>query len=136
MPIYEYRCQDCQRRFSVFWRSFSTADDAKVFCKRCGSHNVSRLVSKIRVLRSESDRLEALADPAHLGDFDENDPKSIGRFMRSMVDEMGDEAGELGDDFEEVMGRLESGESPEEIESNMPGLPGGDSGIESGADFD
>ena len=119
MPIYEYRCQNCQRHFSVFWRTFSTADDTKVICKRCGSSDIVRLVSKVRVLKSEESRLENLADPSAWGDVDENDPKSMGRFMRKMMSEMGEEADELGPEFEEVVDRLEAGQDPEAIERDM-----------------
>ena len=124
MPIYEYRCEACTRRFSVFWRSFSDVDEAKVHCKRCGSAQVHRLVSRVRVVRSEDSRLEDMADPSAWGDLDENDPKSMGRFMRKMMSEVGDEAGELGPEFEEVVNRLESGQDPEEIERDMPDLMG------------
>ncbi len=37
MPIYEYRCEQCARRFSVFWRSFADVDETKVYCKRWGA---------------------------------------------------------------------------------------------------
>jgi len=76
------------------------------------------------VVRSEDSRLENLADPSAWGDLDENDPKSMGRFMRKMMSEMGDEAGELGPEFEEVVDRLEAGQDPEEIEKDMPDLMG------------
>lgn len=63
--------------------------------------------------------MDALADPAMLADLDENDPKSLARAMRSMSDEMGEE---MPEEFDEVIGRLEAGESPEDIEKSMPDL--------------
>jgi hypothetical protein len=75
------------------------------------------------VIRSEESRLDDLSDPSFLSDFDEDDPRSMGRMMRRMADEVGEE---LGPEFDEVVGRLESGESPEQIEKDMPDL--GDSG--------
>ncbi|MGC9398683.1 MAG: FmdB family zinc ribbon protein [Anaerolineae bacterium] len=123
MPIYEYRCLDCRRRFSVFWRTYAEAlESPSVVCSRCGSGNVQRLISRVRAVRSEESRLEDLADPSAWGDLDENDPKSMGRFMRKMMNEMGDEVGELGPEFEEVVDRLEAGQDPEEIEREMPEL--------------
>jgi len=86
-----------------------------------------RLVSRVRLVRSEESRMENLADEASMADLDENDPRSIGRWMRKMSDEMGED---LGPEFEEVVGRLEAGQDPEEIESSMPEL--GDMG---GSDF-
>ncbi|MEJ2554912.1 MAG: zinc ribbon domain-containing protein [Anaerolineae bacterium] len=127
MPIYEYRCHDCRRRVSIWWRTFSEAEMGTARCPRCGGEQLTRLVSKVRVLRSEESRMEDLADPANLGDLDENDPRSIARWMRKMSDEVGED---IGPEFEEVVDRLEAGESPEEIERTMPDLAG-----DAGADF-
>ncbi|MBC7264268.1 MAG: zinc ribbon domain-containing protein [Chloroflexi bacterium] len=119
MPIYEYRCNDCRRRVSIFWRSFSEITEPR--CPHCGGRHLTRLVSRVATLRSEESRLESLADSSVLTDLDENDPRSLARFMKHMSAEMGED---LGDEFNEVVERLEAGQSPEEIESEMPGLGG------------
>jgi putative FmdB family regulatory protein len=122
MPIYEYTCHDCQRRVSLLWRSFADAQEREAVCPRCGGKNLTRLISRVAVVRSESSRLDATSDdlsPDSLPDLDENDPKSLARFMRKMADETGED---LGDEFEEVVGRLEAGEDPESIEQSMPDL--------------
>lgn len=118
MPIYEYRCQDCRRRVSLLYRSFGDIPDRPA-CPRCGSVRLARLISRVAVLRSDDSRLDDLADPSSLGDLDEDDPKSIARWMRKMSAETGEE---MPAEFDEVMHRLESGQSPEEIEEAMPGL--------------
>ncbi len=120
MPIYEYRCADCKRRVSVFFRSFSTTGDPQ--CPNCGGTHLTRLVSRVATIKSEDARLESLTDPSSFGDVDENDPKSMARFMRKMGNEMGGE--DLGPEFNEMVDRLESGENPEDIEKSMPGLEG------------
>ncbi len=117
MPIYEYRCLDCGRKLSVFWRS--RHDVKPVSCRRCGSDRLVRMVSRVRLMRSEESRLDDLADEAMLADLDENDPRSLGRWMRRMSQELGED---LGPEFDEIVGRLEAGESPEEIEKSMPEL--------------
>jgi hypothetical protein len=76
------------------------------------------------VLRSDESRLDDMADPTAMGDLDENDPRSIGRWMRRMSAEMGED---LGDEMTEMVDRLEAGESPESIEESMPDF-GGDEG--------
>jgi hypothetical protein len=63
--------------------------------------------------------LDDLADPSMLDGLDEDDPKSIARWMRKMGSEMGEE---MPGEFDEVIDRLESGQSPEEIEGAMPEL--------------
>ena len=126
MPIYEYRCLDCHRRVSLLFRSFSAVPEKPV-CPRCRGTNLTRLMSRVAVMRSEDSRMDDLTDPSGLGDMDEDDPKSIARWMRKMSAETGEE---MPEEFDEVMGRLESGQSPEEIEESMPelgeGLGGGD----------
>ena len=122
MPIYEYTCHDCRRRVSLLWRSFDDAQTREPVCPRCGGKNLSRMISRVAVVRSEESRLDDLADPSALGGLDENDPKSLARFMRKMAAETGED---LGPEFDEVIGRLEAGEDPEAIEQSMPDLGGG-----------
>lgn len=121
MPIYEYRCQDCRRRVSLFFRSFRAIPD-KPACPRCRGTNLTRLMSRVAVLRSEESHVDDLTDPSGLGDLDENDPKSMARWMRKMSAEVGEE---MPEEFDEVIGRLESGQTPEQIEEAMPGLADG-----------
>lgn len=121
MPIYEYRCSNCKRRVSIFFRTLSAAQNDTAHCPNCNSTSLSRLVSRFATVKSEEARLDAMADPSALGGVDENDPKSLARFMKKMSGEMGEE---MGPEFDEMVGRLESGESPEEIEKTMPELGG------------
>lgn len=130
MPIYEYGCYDCRKRVNLFFRSFADVEAKTAMCPRCGGTNLKRLVSKVAFVRSEESRLDSLADPSSLAGLDENDPKSMARWMRKMSQEMGED---LGEEFGEVVDRLESGEDPESIEKSMPEL-GGESG--GGADDD
>ncbi len=57
----------------------------------------------------------------------EEDPKALGKMMRKMGSQMGED---LPPEFDDVVGRLEAGQSPEEIESALPDLGNGDSGDE------
>ena len=118
MPIYEYRCQDCRRRVSRFYRSFADVEE-NASCPRCGGTRLTRLISRVSVVRSEESRLDDMTDPSMLGDLDENDPKSMARWMRRMSAETGEE---MPEEFDEVIDRLERGQSPDEIEEAIPGL--------------
>ena len=119
MPIYEYRCSDCKKKVSVFFRTLSVVDHGAARCPICGGKNLTRLISRVRALRSESSRLDNLADESALAGLDENDPKSMGRWMRKMAAESGEG---MPPEFDEVVGRLESGQDPESIEKSMPEL--------------
>lgn len=130
MPIYEYRCQDCGRKVSIFWRSLSAVDEKSARCDRCGSRRLVRLASRVRVMRGagSSDFDAGGGDDALLDEMaglDENDPRALGRFMRKMAQESGED---LGPEFDEVVTRLERGEDPEQIEKSMGDLFGDDMG--------
>ena len=119
MPNYEFRCLDCRRRFDLFF-SYSDYGKIPVICPHCQSSRVERRIGRVRFARSEESRLENLADPSQLEGL-ENDPRSLGRMMRKLGSEAGEE---LPPEFNEVVGRLEAGQSPEDIEKEIPDLGG------------
>jgi putative FmdB family regulatory protein len=103
MPIFEYRCKGCGRRFSVLVGVVANSDPLE--CPRCHGTDLVKLVSRFARPRSEDEILDSLADPSNLGDLDENDPKSIARWMKKMGKEMGED---FGDEFEEALEEAEA----------------------------
>lgn len=130
MPFYEFRCLNCRKRFDLFM-SYSDYGVKEIRCPYCQSDHVQRRIGRIRVARSDESRMENIADPSALAGL-EDDPKALGRMMRQMSSEVGEE---MGPEFDEVVHRLESGQSPEQIEKELPDLGGeaGDGGA--GEDF-
>ena len=106
MPIYEYRCTACRRKVTVLTLRVSEAVDP--VCEHCGSRDLTRLLSRFAMVRSEDARLDDLTSDAALGDVDERDPKSMARWMRKMGNEMGED---LGGDFDEMVDQLEDGDA-------------------------
>jgi putative FmdB family regulatory protein len=98
VPIYEYECRGCNRRVSLLVRSLASAEAPR--CPRCGSVELSRLMSRFATPKSEDARLEAAADPSQFGDLDENDPQAVARFVKRMGEATGED---LGDDLGEAM---------------------------------
>lgn len=123
MPTYDFICNDCNQRFDVFL-TFAEYGKKTVKCSLCGSKNVRRRLTKVRIAKSEESRMEAMADDFSGFEGLEDDPKAMGRMMRKMGKEMGEE---LPPEFDEVVDRLEKGQSPEEIEKEIPDLGGGES---------
>lgn len=117
MPTYLYDCLECKKRFEIFL-TYDEYGTVEVLCAHCGSSDIQRRIGRIRVAKSEDSRLEDLADPTMLAGL-EDDPKALGKMMRKMSSEMGED---MGPEFDEVIDRLESGQSPEEIEESMPDL--------------
>lgn len=107
MPIYEYRCRDCRRRSQIL--TLRVSEKVDPVCRHCGSRKLERLMSRFAMPRSEESRLDSLSDPSSFGNVDENDPRSVARWMRRMGKEMGEEMG--GEDFDEMVDSIESGET-------------------------
>ena len=121
MPFYDYFCLDCKKRVDVFM-TYAQYGTLPLSCSICGSRNVRRRIPRVRVAKSEESRMDSLAgdfsDPSALAGL-ENDPQAMGRMMRKMGNEMGED---LPPEFNDVVDRLEKGQSPEEIEKEIPDL--------------
>jgi putative FmdB family regulatory protein len=117
MPTYDFICLNCNERFDVFL-TFSEYEKKAVGCTHCGSDRVRRRMTKVRIAKSEESRMESMADPSALEGV-EDDPRAMGQMMRKMGKEMGEE---MPPEFDDVVDRLEAGQSPEEIESALPDL--------------
>ncbi len=74
---------------------------------------MSRVLSRVRVIRSEESRMESLADPSKLGDLDEKDPRSMAKWMKRMGKELGEDMGENVDQMVEEAMEEESGSKSE-----------------------
>jgi hypothetical protein len=99
--------------------TFSEYGNKTVHCTNCQSDNVRRRMTKVRIAKSDESRMESAADDFSGMEGLEDDPKALARMMRKMGGEMGED---LPAEFNEVVDRLEAGQSPEEIESVLPDL--------------
>jgi putative FmdB family regulatory protein len=125
VPTYDFVCENCQQRFDVFM-TYSEYGKQTVKCVHCGSEKVRRRMTRVRIAKSEESRMENMMDESALEGL-EDDPKALGQMMKKMGREMGED---LPPEFDDVVDRLEAGQSPEEIESALPDLgadaPAGD----------
>ncbi|AIE86178.1 FmdB family zinc ribbon protein [Fimbriimonas ginsengisoli] len=101
MPVFEYRCQSCHRKFSALVGMTAEPDDEK--CPHCGSSDTAKLVSRFARYRNEDDRVDEIAD--RLETMGEPDSPAQ---MREMMKEMGramdeDVSGEMEEMFEADM---------------------------------
>jgi putative FmdB family regulatory protein len=148
MPIYEYRCAGCKRRVSVFFPSFSAAEQrvaaGEVECPSCGSKELSRMMSRVNMVRGgggsalDSDSMGDFDDGEDMGGMfdgmDSEDPRAIARWARQMKEQLGDEA-DLGPEFDRALARIESGEDPDRVMEDldpeaMGDLGGGDEALD------
>lgn len=121
MPTYDYVCLNCRRRFNLYL-SYAEFGKQAVICPHCQSHHIQRRIGRIRFARSADSHLEDLADPSALAGLEDN-PRALAKMMRQASTAAGED---LGAEFDEVVSRLESGQSVDEIEKDLPDLGAGD----------
>ncbi len=126
MPTYDFICNTCEKRFDVFL-TFSEYGKVPVHCAHCGSDKTRRRMTKVRIAKSDNSRAASMSDGISGLDGLDEDPQALGQMMRKMGNEMGED---LPPEFNEVVDRLEAGQSPEDIESALPDLGLGDSGAD------
>jgi len=62
MPIYEYRCQDCNIADSFFLRSYESPAPSN--CRHCDSEGLNRIISAFTYVKSEATKRAEL-DPKY-----------------------------------------------------------------------
>lgn len=117
MPYYDFICLDCHQKARLFL-TYAQYDNAQARCPHCQGQ-LKRRIGRVALAKSEDARMDSLMDDSALTHLDEDNPKAIGQFMRKMSQEVGED---MGQEFNEVVGRLESGESPDSIEKSLPDL--------------
>lgn len=137
MPTYEFRCNACQRKVTLRYKTYADYDNATHTCPRCGGTDLTRLISRVAIKKSTISRLVSGgwddADDSMLDDLENSDPRTMGQMLRAMSDEVGED---MGDEFDEVVTRLERGEDPEAIEASLPDSPGDNPLLGGGLDDD
>ena len=89
MPIYEYRCEDCEQLVSLFRGMF---DESTPSCPECGQSHLKRCLSKVSVVKSDAD---CARDVSWVD-------KDLARRLRSKS------KGKLSPQFRDTLDRMES----------------------------
>jgi putative FmdB family regulatory protein len=124
MPIYEYRCNNCHRKVSFLIQGFSPPQDLK--CKWCQSKNLTRIFSTFGIRKSTAERDKSIYEDI-LGDsrltsaVEAGDPRALAEWNKKMSQGMNEE---LSPEHEEMVERLEHGESPYEVAERAKGQMG------------
>jgi putative FmdB family regulatory protein len=107
VPIYEFSCKRCDRRFSLFFRTVAAASEGA--CPACGSAEIERAVSRVAVLKGDRGRAESLDTDRILDGLDDSDVGSFARWARKVGSEYD---AELGTNYRELAERAEAGDDP------------------------
>lgn len=132
MPIYEFYCKSCHTIFNFFSSRINT--DKVPLCPKCKDVKLKRQMSLFSSISSSDSHegddfipdfdeskmekvLNMLAGEA--GKLSDDDPRQAAFLMRKLSDASGMK---LSSPMEEALSRLERGEDPEAIESEMGDL--------------
>lgn len=135
MPIYEFYCGGCNTIFSFFSKTVNTSKEPG--CPKCKKRKLKREISMFAAIDSggkgsdgddlpfDESKMESAmgAMASEAGNIDENDPRQAARLMRKFSNMTGVE---FSGGMEEALRRLEGGENPEQIESELGNLMEGE----------
>ena len=97
MPIYEFVCAQCRRKFRKLVGV--VAQSSPLQCPKCQSTELNRQISRFARVRNEDEALDSLAEEMEsIGDTE--DPKTLRRMIKEVSGAMGED---LGDEFEQMM---------------------------------
>ncbi len=112
MPIYEFRCGDCNKITNYFSRKIDT--ESKVPCEHCESANTSRMMSAFGRSYSRDEIIEKYGDPSESGG-DPNaykDPRQIGSWVEKKFEGYGMD---LPDGAREMIDAARDGDYPDPV---------------------
>jgi len=119
VPIYEFRCNGCQKKVSLFVKSITGTLSPE--CPHCGSKELSRMISSFAYHRSYQTWLDQAGPPQAMGGPDYyKDPRNIGRWAEHRLKELGMDmrSEEYWNTFSEVREMIDAareGEMPEPL---------------------
>ena len=109
MPVYEFNCQGCKRKVSVYFKRYD--DAASATCPNCGSKDMKKIFSTFKVKKTYMDIYEDILSDRQLEQgLLRNDPKALSQWNRKMS--MGMEDNTIAPEYEEMVERMDRGEFP------------------------
>ncbi|MBU2548975.1 MAG: zinc ribbon domain-containing protein [Proteobacteria bacterium] len=104
MPIYEYECLACGRITSAL--IMKPAEEKEVRCKQCQGARLKRVLSRVVLHKSESQRLAEFDTRAPQDDSYYKDDRNIGMWAKKRLNELGTD---LGPSLDETIEKARSG---------------------------
>lgn len=136
MPVYEYRCNVCGRKASLFYKTYKDYDAATAAhahtCPHCGNHELTRLISRVAIQRPGRDYAN-MSSNEMLSVMEGGDSRELGEMMH----QLGQDEAVRDPAFGEITERLMKGDDPERIEADLGSSlgAGGDAGGFGGDDL-
>jgi len=114
MPIYEYRCNRCNREFSQLF--LNRKEISHVKCKFCNSPNLTKLLSSFSVHQTEESRLANFDASKPRGEDFYRDSRNVGLWAKKRMKEMGVD---LGPKLDEIVEKGRTGKILDEYNKDL-----------------
>jgi putative FmdB family regulatory protein len=120
MPSYDYRCNSCGRKSTLFYKSYkdyeAASADKTAACPHCGSHDLTRVISRVAIPKPGRSYGKMNANEM-LSVLEGGDSREVGE----MFHEVGGDAAAGDPAFREITDRLRKGDDPGKIERDLGG---------------
>ena len=123
MPIYEYRCEECGRITSTLVLSKledrrrksgeKMKDEQEARCSHCGGGRLIRILSRVSVHKTESQRLKEFNTGAPRDESFYRDSRNVGLWAKKRAQELGTD---LGPQLDETIEKARSGKILEDYD--------------------
>ncbi|MCJ7772240.1 MAG: zinc ribbon domain-containing protein [Desulfobacterales bacterium] len=104
MPIYEYQCKSCGKITSVL--ILKPHEESQVKCRSCKSNTLVRVLSRVVLHQTESQRLSNFDTSAPRDDSFYKDSRNVGLWAKKRAKELG---ADLGPEFDNVVEKARTG---------------------------
>jgi len=105
MPVYEYRCKNCNSKVEIYLPKFTGESP---LCPKCQHNSLDRIFSSFMMQKSYKDVYDnILSDSQLTRGLMNNDPRSLAEWNKKMS------GGEpIAPEYQETMERMERGDMP------------------------
>lgn len=115
MPIYEFYCQKCNAKTSIFVKSMT--ESPNVQCSTCGSGDLERVISMFAYHKSMATIHEESGEPTAFPDMRYyKDPRNIGRWAEKKFREVGMD---IPAELQEEIHAARDGEIPTQVKKQL-----------------
>jgi len=119
MPIYEYRCDNCKRKVSIFMRT--SQFDSNPSCPICRGICLTRVFSSFAIHKSVSTIHEESGEPGPYQSPDYyKDPRNIGRHLEKKFKDMNMD---IPSEIQQSIAEAREGVLPESLKDLSSGTP-------------
>jgi putative FmdB family regulatory protein len=114
MPSYDFRCRNCGRKLTLYYKTYDAYDTATHECPHCGSNDLTRLINRVTIARPGRNYGNMSSDEM-LSVMEGGDSREMGELFKQVGETVpgGDK------EYHEVADRLLRGELPEAIDSDL-----------------